>query len=161
MMTMNRARFSLLAIFLAFLVAQLISFLLMNQRLWPDELSTIVLKLLAIYAVYLGVILGGIFAHPQRILEQPSPATAWTAILVSVLWNLLLVWRSVLFCLANQDSVGELIKYLDTVASAGSFLVAGALGFFFAKGAQTNQSPRNEPPSSPRTLTSKSGEAAN
>jgi hypothetical protein len=161
MMTMNQARFSLLGIFLAFLVAQLISFVLINQRLWPDELSALVLKLLAIYAVYLGVILGGIFAHPQRILEPSSSATAWTAILVSVLWNILLIWRSVLFCLANQDSVGELVKYLDTVASAGSFLVAGALGFFFAKGAHTDQSPDNQPSASRRMLTPKPGEPAN
>jgi hypothetical protein len=60
------------------------------------------------------------------------------------MWNLLLAWRSISFSIAAQDSVSDLIKYLDSIASSSSFLVAGVLTFFFAKGTDvTNSTQRN------------------
>jgi hypothetical protein len=134
-MTMNQARFGLLGIFVFFLAAQLIAFLTVGQKMWPEDLQSLVVKLLGIYLVHFGVIFGGIFAQPKGPLKAPSAPLAWTAMILALLWNLLLVWRSLSFSTARQDSAADLIKYLDATSSASSFLVAGALAFFFAKGA--------------------------
>jgi hypothetical protein len=134
---MNRVRFGLLAIFILCLSTQLIAFFAVSNKMWPDELQSLVLKILAIYSVQLSVILGGIFARPGGSVEDPSPSLSWTAILLAVLWNALLMWRSIAFSAATKDSVTDLLKYLDGISSAGSFLVTGALAFFFAKGNQS------------------------
>jgi hypothetical protein len=135
-MSMNQARFGLLAIFLGSLVLQLSAFLLVRNRMWPEELLPLVLKLLGIYSVQFGVVLGGIFAQPKVSLSDPPAALAWTALILATLWNVLLVERSLSFSLAQQDSVVGLSNYLDSISSAGSFLVAGVLTFFFGKATQ-------------------------
>jgi protein-S-isoprenylcysteine O-methyltransferase Ste14 len=141
-MTMNQARFGLMSIFLASLILQLGAFLAIRSKMWPEDLLNLVLKLLGIYSVQLSVVLAGIFAQPRAGLADPPAGLAWTALLLTTLWNLLLVWRSVSFSVAAQDSVGDLIKYIDTVASASSFLVAGVIAFFFGKGTESSSSTR-------------------
>jgi hypothetical protein len=133
-MSMNRARFGLMGIFLVSLMLQLIAFFLTRNKMWPEELVPLVLKLLGIYSVQLGVILGGIFAQPKAPLAEPPSGLAWTAFVLVAMWNLLLAWRSISFSVAAQDSVTDVIKYLDSIASSSSFLVAGVLAFFFTKG---------------------------
>jgi len=143
-----------MSIFLLSLLVQLGSFFLVRTRMWPDEFQDLLLKLLAIYSVQLGVVLGGIFAQPKSPLADPAPWLVWTALLLVLIWNLLLVWRSLAFTLAGAetDSVADLIKYLDGVSSAGSFLVAGGLAFFFGKGTEeaalVPQHETAEPPNS-------------
>jgi hypothetical protein len=135
---MNQARFGLFGTFLGFFCLQVFAFLEIRQHMWPQDLQTLLLKLLAVYSVPLSVILGGIFGQSRKPLTNPSPAVAWTAIVLAVLWNLLLVWRSISFTLASVDSVSDLVEYLDAIASAGTFLVAGALAFFFTKSAKAS-----------------------
>jgi hypothetical protein len=48
-------------------------------------------------------------------------------------------WRG-----SAQCSPAALVKYLDSIASASSFLVAGALAFFFAKGADASTSSQQQ-----------------
>lgn len=136
-MTMNQARFGLLTIFILCLTVQLVAFFAVARKMWPEDLQSLVVKILAIYSVHLTVILGGIFAQPKGPLEDPPATLAWTAISLALLWNVLLMWRSVSFSLATQDSTADLTKYLDSIASASSFLVTGALAFFFTRASQT------------------------
>jgi hypothetical protein len=135
-MSMNRVRFGLMSVFLLSLAAQLAALFLVRTRMWPNEFQDLLLKLLAIYSVQLGVVLGGIFAQSRNPLADPAPALAWAALLLAVIWNLLLVSRSLLFAFAGAegDSVTDLMKYLEGISSASSFLVAGGLAFFFGKG---------------------------
>lgn len=141
---MNQTRFGLMAIFLGSLVLQLGAFLIIRGKMWPEDLLALVLKLFGIYSVQLGVVLGGIFAQPRATQANPPAGLAWTALVLTALWNLLLVWRSISFSVAPQDSVGDLIKYLDTIASGSSFLVAGVIAFFFGKGTEAS-SPQVQP----------------
>ncbi len=134
-MTMNQARFGLLGIFVLCLVAQLAAFFSVGYKMWPEDLQSLVLKMVTIYSIHLTVILGGIFAQAGGPLDDPPAPLAWTAIAVALLWNALLIWRSISFVKATADSTSELIKYLDGVSSSSSFLVTGALAFFFTKGA--------------------------
>lgn len=138
-MTMNRARLGLLGIFLTFLIAQITAFLLVGYKMWPEDLESLILKLLTIYSVPLTVVLGGIFAQLGGHTKKPSPGVVWTALILAGVWNGLLLWRSIAFSLASQDSASGLIKYLDAVSSGGSFLVAGALTFFFTKSAESRR----------------------
>jgi hypothetical protein len=133
---MNQARFGLLGIFTVCLLAQVIAFLAVGSKMWPEDLQALILKIVAVYSVHLTVILGGIFAQPKGPLEDPPAPLAWTAIALAVLWNVLLAWRSFAFSMASQDSAPELIKYQDGVGSSTSFLVTGALAFFFTKGTE-------------------------
>ena len=141
-MSMNQARFGLMGIFLLSLMLQLVAFFLARNRMWPEEFVPLVLKLLGIYSVQLGVVLGGIFAQPRAPLAVPPSGLTWTAFVLVAMWNLLLAWRSISFSAAAQDSVSDLIKYLDSIASGSSFLVAGVLAFFFAKGTDVANSTR-------------------
>jgi hypothetical protein len=141
-MSMNHARFGLMGMFLGSLMLQLAAFFLTRNKMWPDELLVLVLKLLGIYSVQLGVVLGGIFAQPKVPLVEPPSGLTWTALVLVAMWNLLLVWRSISFSVAAQDSVSDLIKYLDSIASSSSFLVAGVLAFFFTKGTDVGNSTR-------------------
>jgi hypothetical protein len=141
---MNQARFGLLAIFAFSLIIQLIAFFAVGHKMWPEDLQTLVLKLLAIYSVHVTVILGGMFAQPSGRLEDPPSSLAWTAVSLALLWNMLLIWRSLSFSMAPKDSVADLVKYLEGVASASSFLVTGTLAFFFTKGTQTAGTPNGD-----------------
>lgn len=133
---MNQGRFGLLGIFVLCLLAQLVAFFLVGSKMWPEDQQALVLKIIAVYSLHLSVILGGIFAQPKGRLEDPPDALAWTAIALAILWNALLIWRSITFVAAKQDSVQDLVRYLDGVSSASSFLVTGALAFFFTKGTE-------------------------
>jgi hypothetical protein len=140
-MSMNQARFGLIAIFLGCLLLQLGALFLTRNKMWPDDFLAVMLKLVSIYSVQLGVVFGGIFAQPRPPLADPPAGLAWTAVALAAMWNLLLIWRTVSFGFAEQDSPAALIKYLDSVASASSFLVAGVIAFFFGKGTEPNTSP--------------------
>ena len=135
-MSLKQTRVVLVAVFLVFLTMQVIAIVSVSGRMWPEDLETLLVKLLGIYAVHLGVILAGIFAQSDRATTPPSTAT-WTAIVLVVLWNLLLSWRTLRFGIASEDSVSDLVRYLDTIASTSSFLVAGGLTFFFTKSSES------------------------
>lgn len=121
--------------FIAGLVLQLLAFIFTYRKgeISGQDISSLTTKLLAIYSVQMAVILGGIFGQlktPQRIA---SVLAFWIAFVLSLLWNLLLLWRSVAFYLAENDQTGDLVAYLDMVSGGSSFLVVGALAYFFAK----------------------------
>jgi hypothetical protein len=140
-MTITKARNVLVAIFLASLVIQIGAVILTYTEgaIASKDLSTLLLKLLAVYSVHLAVIFGGIFAQQQDGQPVQTPTTAfWVAVVVAAIWNVLLIWRSIAFCAAAfninlNDNVLSLSTYIDDVSKAGSFLVAGALAFFFTK----------------------------
>jgi hypothetical protein len=131
-MTINQARLSLVVIFLGSLVIQATAFFSIGQYMWPEEMQALILKLLAVYSVHLGVIAGGMFAQSGTRNVKSGTATAVAAILLALVWNLLLVGRSLSLVIWRQDSVADLIRYLGAVADYGSFLVAAALAFFFS-----------------------------
>jgi len=130
---MNRVRFGLLAIFAFGLAIQMAAFLAVSGKMWPEDLQSLIVKLLGLYAAPLGVILGGMFAQPKGPLAEPPAALGGAALFLAVLWNLLLAWRSLSFSFATQDSATDVIKYMESVSGASTFLVAGMLAFFFAK----------------------------
>jgi hypothetical protein len=141
-MTKARARNIFVSIFLVSLAVQLICVVAVyvSGAIYPSDLTSILAKLLGIYAVPLAIIFGAVFATGKSVRRsvQISPALFGIASALVILWNLAFVWRSVLFCVAGfdariTDQTEYLVSYFDVVAGGGSFLLAGVLAFFFGK----------------------------
>jgi hypothetical protein len=144
-MTLMRARTLLVSIFLCCLVVECFCILIVYTKgaISSNDVTTLLVKMLEIYSVPLAVILGGIFARPAKVtLEggiETAPSTAfWVSVAVAIVWNALLLWRGVGFSVAAfrlsiEDNVSFFSSYLDSISKASSFLVAGALAYFFSK----------------------------
>jgi hypothetical protein len=140
-MTVTQARAVLVTIFLVGWAVQVVAVILTYSEgaIAYGDLTSLLTKLLAVYSVHFGVIFGGIFAQQQDGNSARVPATAfYLAVAASLIWNALLAWRSIMFSVAaydpsKDDSSSQLMAYIETIASASSFLVVGALAFFFAK----------------------------
>ena len=108
------------------------------------DLTTLMTLMLASYSVHLGVILGGVFGAPNSKSLSEAGGAGVIATVVSIIWNALVIGRLILFGLAvvdveRTDSVDDVSSYVKTVAASGSFLVVGALTFFFATQAKTKK----------------------
>ncbi|HEY2168981.1 MAG TPA: hypothetical protein VGJ30_05105 [Candidatus Angelobacter sp.] len=139
-MTLAYARISIAAIFVGSLVVQIFAvFYCIWQKTiyWPDVTSFLI-KLFEIYSVHFAVILAGTFVHLRGKATTGRRASGifWLAASLSSVWNLLLVGRTVGFVLSSQDSIDDLERDLTAISSAGSFLVAGALTYFFSKSSE-------------------------
>ena len=108
-----------------------------------SDLIDLFKQLLSIYSIHFAIILGSVFGKggvsPQiRKAESDTVLAFRVAFALSVLWNLMLVWRTLQFGVhafepQSNDRSDLLVTYLDAVAGASSFLIAGALAFFFGK----------------------------
>lgn len=134
-MLITRARLSLIGLFLAGLVSQIIGVLLVfsEHSLRHQDLVSLLSKLLAIYSVQFAVMLGGIFAEDEGVVVARAQSAFWVAFVTSLLWNCIFVVRTALFVFAQNDSSQALASYFDTVSASSSFLVSGALAYFFTK----------------------------
>lgn len=135
-MSVVRARALLAGLFLLSLGAQLLAFFVVRHKIWPEEFLSLLTRVLTIYSVPMGVVLGGIVARPHPGVASAPAGWTWTALVLTGMWNLLLIGRSLAFAMADQDSVTALMSYLDVVSVSGSFLVAGVITAFFEKGAE-------------------------
>jgi hypothetical protein len=134
-LTRGACQLVLIALFMLAMVIQLaaIGALFAGKALYADEATRAMMVLVEIYAVPLGVILAGTFA---RRGATPAPVDARTfgvAVVVSVLWNALLLWRTAAFALSDVASIAAFGDELKNIAGGASFLVAAALAYFFAK----------------------------
>jgi hypothetical protein len=134
--TVKRVRVSLIIILLAALFIELLCVILPVRSGWieSEESTKLVVRILSIYAAPLGIILGGVFADSGREARRANDIEKWLALTVVSGWNLLLLWRCLFFYLVvEQNAVKHLNEYLDAVTGASTFLIAGALAYFFTK----------------------------
>jgi hypothetical protein len=102
-----------------------------QNAIYPDDLRNLAARFLAIYSVPLGLIISGIFGK-SAAQERLAPARAfWVALALAVVWNLLLLGRTLLFAFAPEDRVGDLVEFVNGVSAAGSFLTVATLTYFF------------------------------
>lgn len=109
-----------------------------KETISASDLRGLVLQLFSTFSVHLAVILGGIFASTSRSRQAQVGSAGWVAIVTALLWNGILLGRQGLFLAAvfdpgRADSMEELVTFLQTFAEPSSFLVTGALAFFFTK----------------------------
>ena len=105
------------------------------QAISAPTRNAILGKLLAVYSLFTTALVAGIYAkHKSNRRVQAVPFC--TAIVVSAIWNALLVWGCLRFALAafapGSGGLKDLLDYLETI-SKGSAIVTGALTYFFAK----------------------------
>jgi hypothetical protein len=144
-MTLVRARILLVSIFLCGLILECICVLIVYSKgaITSSDVTTLLVKMLEIYSVPLAVILGGIFARPAKPTQvgasESAPSTAfWVSVGLALVWNALLLWRGIVFSVAAfrpsiEDNVNFFASYVEAISKASSFLVAGALAYFFSK----------------------------
>jgi hypothetical protein len=100
---------------------------------YSDEIEQLIIQLLKIYSIPFGVIIGGIFGQKALKQKMNDRSAFIIAVSLSVIWNLLLVFRTITFVFASQDSVTVLLNYLNSVSAGGMFLIGGSLCYYFAK----------------------------
>lgn len=123
----------ILLIFLASLLVllSLVAFSYEKQAIYSDDLRDLVVRFLAVYSVPLGVVISGIFgkaATPDRLAPERA---FWVAIALALVWNFLILGRTLLFTFSANDRVTALVEYVDAVVGASSFLTVAALTYFF------------------------------
>jgi hypothetical protein len=129
-----RWRLSIATLFLLCFLIQMAmaTWVLLRGAINPGSYAPLVAKLLSIYSVPIGVIVGGIFAA-KGTTRRATVATVWTVLALTGVWNLLLTARYVLFALApaGTDSIPQLKEFQDAMVSGGSFLLNGALAYLY------------------------------
>jgi hypothetical protein len=127
-------KITLAVVLLGCLILQLLGvvWLWLQHAPYPDDASQVVIALLKIYPVPMGVILAGIFA--RRITPEGFLAHLpfLIALAVSAIWNLLLIGRTAAFVFAPTDSRSGYIGQVEGLVGSATFLVAGAIAYFFA-----------------------------
>jgi hypothetical protein len=105
----------------------------LSGSIFVDEAIQALVVLIEIYSVPLGVILAGIFALGKSRTQKVQTNPFSVAIAVSLIWNLLLAWRTAAYVAAVRSDVQTYIAGIQDVSAQASFLAAGALTFFFTK----------------------------
>jgi hypothetical protein len=139
-MTITQGRNTLFAIFLAGLTTQVVAVILPYRAdtIRDREMLAVLTKLILVYSVHFRVMLGGVFGRQQNTRGHVAAPAFVVAVTVTLVWNLLLAWRSIAFAGGafnplSEDSPDNLIAYLDSIADQCSFLVVGPLAFFSLK----------------------------
>jgi hypothetical protein len=141
-MNVRHAQITLVALFMISLLLHLgcFGYSYISDAIYADDLQTLAVRILAVYSVPLGIMVGGIFGGSAKPADKAAGSTLWTAVALSLLWNVLLVFRSISFALSEQDSIASLLDYVDAVAGVATFLIGGALTYFFAKESSSGSS---------------------
>lgn len=135
-MRLETARWGLFIVFIISLIGLAATLIIAfsSGEISSGSLTNMLTKLVAIYSVHLAVIVGGIFGRGTASPESMTPRLAfWAALVLAVVWNAGFLWRFIFFVVSADDTVERLSTYVETLAPVSSFLVAGALSFFFAK----------------------------
>lgn len=134
-MTFEKFRNKILQIFIGCLVLQIIciSVPYFRGEMYSKDLVIIFGKLLGIYAIHFAVIIGGIFGSLDDSNRKVPKGILGTSLLLIILWNVLIGWRSISFALSEDDPVKDLLFYIETISTASTFLIAGVLSYLFTK----------------------------
>lgn len=108
---------------------------LIRGEIYVDDLSALLYSLVLAFSIPLAIIAAGIYAGHTVHRTQVPRFPFWSVLVLSLLWNGLLSWRIVVFCFGSaDDSVSDLVDYVNNTASKSSFLISAGLSFLFAKG---------------------------
>lgn len=130
----GRWRLIIASVFFIALIIQLVLATLL--RVWgyinPEDYAPLVVKLLTIYSAPFGVILGGILIARQTNPPNAGSNEVWVVLLMSGLWNALLLARYLLITFKPAgDSIEQLASFQDNVLPAGNFLISVALTYLY------------------------------
>jgi hypothetical protein len=134
-MTIIKARIALLCAFMIAFAIQISAFVFayLGGRIYSDEVQALVLLLTKIYSVPLAVVIAGLFTEKNNRRKATHRPLFGIALVLCLVWNVLLLWRSLVFGFGRAGTDVELTDYLNTITSASSWLIAGVLSFFFVR----------------------------
>lgn len=129
-MNFQKAKLSIIAIFLVFLTINIIICFIIKETVWPDKFNKLLIIVLQAYSVHAAVIFASSFKNndDQQIVPK---STFFLAASLSVIWNLILCIRMLFFVCSQDDQIQQLFTFLQDVSAGSSFLLAGMLAFFF------------------------------
>jgi hypothetical protein len=139
-MSLRSAQLWIAATFLTGLLCNAAAVLITYARgaIFADNLRTILATLLAVYSGPLAIVIAGFFGKEG---PEPKPVASnfWVAIVVSVVWNVFLLWGGIgllassMSSQPNENAIDDFSSYIGTISSSATFLVSGALTFFFVR----------------------------
>jgi hypothetical protein len=104
--------------------------------IYVKNLAEILVALVAAYSPNLALLLGALKAESET-KEQAAKDSFRVAVISIVLWNLLLVARTVWFASTawtqSEDSVTSVVEFWAVVGGTASIFVTGPLAFYLAK----------------------------
>jgi hypothetical protein len=139
-MNIRRAQISIAAVFLLGLLCNSATVLIAYARgsIFADNLRAMLETLLAVYSGPLAIVIAGFFGQVGRDMT-PIASTFWFAIAVAVIWNLFLLWGGMDFLASSfgsepkESAIEDFSSFISTISSSATFLVSGALTYFFVK----------------------------
>ncbi len=142
MVRMQRAQIGIAVVFIAGMFLNVVAVLIayVHHAIYFENVKDLLITLLAVYSGPLAIVFAGVFAKRGVALRRPALTTFWFAVCVSIAWNLFLVGGSVGLVAAafgnsaKEGAVEEFTSYLRTISSSATFMVSGALTYFFARG---------------------------
>jgi hypothetical protein len=139
-MSLRSAQLRIAATFLAGLLCNSAAVLITYARgsIFADDLRTMLERLLAVYSGPLAIVIAGFFGQ-EAPDQKPVTSNFWLAIVVSVIWNMFLLWGGIgllassLGSQPKESAIDDFLSYISTISSSATFLVSGALTYFFVK----------------------------
>jgi hypothetical protein len=117
--------------YLVHISIQIVMFI--NESIYSEDMQEAIITITTIYSVPLAALIAPIFAD-KFVRKGGYPAvTFMVAIVLSLIWNLLLLSRSFIFLLSSSDSESGYLSFLDVTSKATAFLIVGAISYFTAR----------------------------
>jgi hypothetical protein len=98
--------------------------------IYPDDLTSMLGKIAATFGAPLAVIVGGLVGARGKHLTVGAFVAA---LLCAIVWNAILLVRTLLFAHASEDSISEWSRYFEVAGAGFGSLVSGPLSYFFAR----------------------------
>ena len=132
---MRRGQTLLVSVFVSGLAAQLliIGSCRLDGSLRAEGFYALLLTLLSVYSMPFAVILASVFGDRGARSNRYSNFSFRIAMTVTVLWNVLFCSISMIYRLDGHSGWRGLNRHLQEVSTSASFLIAGALTFFFSQ----------------------------
>lgn len=134
-LTFNNARVILIFNFIFFFVSiiLLLIFPFLKSEITSETLIDLLKKIISIYSVHFGVIVGGVFGKDFSSEVLTSKTPFWLAFVLTLIWNILMTWPMIIFSFTTMYTDQNISDYIDSIPTLSSFLVSGSLAYFFAK----------------------------
>jgi fatty acid desaturase len=134
-LTFNNARIALTFnfVFFFFSIVLLLIFPFLKSEITSETLIDLMKKVISIYSVHFGVIIGGIFGKDVSSEVLASKTPFWLAFVLTLIWNILITWPMIIFSFTTMSTDQDVSDYIDAIPTLSSFLVSGSLAYFFAK----------------------------
>jgi hypothetical protein len=125
-----------LIVFVAFFVISFFTLVVFNVRSDPsvidnEDMVDLYAKVVSLYFIHLSIIITGFFGQEKLKKGRSLQNVFWAALSLSIVWNIMFFWRLVYYCAVATDDIPSIESYISKVTMPTSFLVTGALAYFF------------------------------